>query len=86
MTILSPAASLGNPTPGSTPRAARCARRRNRRIAAHSSRRRARLADSFGEFDPPSQADYDALGALCPSPANWLGGDWIGAILADLDG
>lgn len=42
-------------------------------------------ADSFGKLDPPSQADHDALGALCFAPADYLGGDWIGAILADLD-
>ena len=85
MSTLSSAVSLGNPTPGSTRRAARCARRRDRRNAAHSSRRRARSADSFGVFDPPSQADHAALESLCPTPADWLGGDWISAILADLD-
>ncbi len=85
MSTLSSAVSLGNPTPGSTRRAARCARRRDRRVAARSSRRRARPADSFGEFDPPSLADHEALAALCPTPADHLAGDWIGAILADLD-
>lgn len=42
-------------------------------------------ADSFGKLDPPSLADHDALGALCCTPADHLAGDWLGAILMDLD-
>ncbi len=39
--------------------------------------------------DPASQADHDALDVLIGAPvtpAEYLGGDWIGAILADLEG
>lgn len=35
--------------------------------------------------DPTSPADYDALDALCPTPAAWLEVDYLGAILADLE-